>query len=107
MLSGQVPKASRPFDVAIVTPRSPWCIKSATVTGRWTLHAVFNDGTEGDIDLERFVNAPTAGVFESLRDPEVFNSVKLVFGALTWPGELDLAPDAMYDDIKETGRYIP
>jgi hypothetical protein len=31
----------------------------------------------------------------------------LQWGALTWPGELDLAPDAMHDAIKETGLYAP
>jgi len=27
-------------------------------------------------------------------------------GAVTWPGELDLAPDAMYDEIKANGRWV-
>jgi hypothetical protein len=23
-----------------------------------------------------------------------------------WPGEIDLAPDAMYDEIKKQGRWV-
>ena len=90
-----------------IVPTAPWRIKAAAITGRWTLHVVFNDDTEGDVDLEAFVNAPDAGVFEALRDPEVFNRAHLFLGALTWPGELDLAPDAMHDAIKATGIYAP
>jgi hypothetical protein len=27
-------------------------------------------------------------------------------GAVTWPGEIDLAPDAMYAEIKRGGHWI-
>jgi len=47
------------------------------------------------------------GVFQALRDPAVFRQVHLDHGAVTWPGEIDLAPDAMYDDIRNTGRSVP
>jgi hypothetical protein len=28
-------------------------------------------------------------------------------GAVTWAGDLDLAPDAMYDEIKAAGHWTP
>jgi hypothetical protein len=28
-------------------------------------------------------------------------------GAVMWPGEIDLAPDAMYDEIRKEGRWAP
>jgi hypothetical protein len=90
-----------------IVPSAPDDIKSAAITGRWTLHVVFNDGVEGDVDLEAFIHAPDAGVFEALRDPAAFAQVFLQWGALTWPGDLDLAPDAMHEAIKETGLYAP
>jgi hypothetical protein len=34
-----------------------------------------------------------------LADPEFFERVFVDCGAVAWPGEIDLAPDAMYDDI--------
>jgi hypothetical protein len=55
--------------------------------------------------LEAFIHGPDAGVFATLRNPYVFDQAYLQWGALTWPGELDLAPDAMYDAIKESGIY--
>jgi hypothetical protein len=40
------------------------------------------------------------GVLAPLRDPEFFACVFLDHGAVSWPGEIDLAPDAMYRAIQ-------
>jgi len=52
------------------------------------------------------VLAEDAGVFVALRDPAVFAQAYIEHGVVTWPGELDLAPDAMYDEIKANGSWI-
>jgi hypothetical protein len=39
--------------------------------------------------------------------PALFAQVRLEFGAVVWPGDIDLAPDAMCDAIKTHGRWIP
>jgi Protein of unknown function (DUF2442) len=36
----------------------------------------------------------------------MFARVFLEHGALTWPGGIDLAPDAMYERIRSAGRSI-
>jgi len=36
----------------------------------------------------------------------ILPSSLLQFGALTWPGDLDLAPDAMHEEISRTGRFV-
>ena len=46
------------------------------------------------------------GVFEPLKDPAIFSQVRVESGAVRWPGEIDLAPDAMYSEIKRTGEWI-
>jgi hypothetical protein len=28
------------------------------------------------------------------------------FGSVSWPGDIDLAPDAMYREIKSTGEWV-
>ncbi|MCL2661376.1 MAG: DUF2442 domain-containing protein, partial [Acidobacteriaceae bacterium] len=66
----------------------------------------FFDGTAGTVNLSALVTAPDAGVFAALRAPELFEKVYIQYGAVTWPGEIDLAPDAMYDAIKEHGEWI-
>jgi hypothetical protein len=32
--------------------------------------------------------------------------VSIDHGAVTWPGDIDLAPDAMYDEIKARGIWV-
>jgi hypothetical protein len=56
--------------------------------------------------MEALIHGPDAGVFAALRDPSIFGRAYLQWGALTWPGDLDLAPDAMYEAIREAGVYI-
>jgi len=53
------------------------------------------------------VDVRPAGVFEQLRDPAMFARVGVTHGAVTWPNGVDLAPDAMYDEIKAESRWVP
>ena len=45
-------------------------------------------------------------VFEPLRDPAIFVQAQVVLGAVQWPNGADLAPDAMYDAIRERGVWV-
>ena len=46
-------------------------------------------------------------VFEPLRDPALFRQVSVdEFGAVCWPNGADLAPDAMYEEIKAHGVWV-
>lgn len=63
----------------------------------------FLDGLEGTITIK---SSYLTGVFESLKDTEYFNQVYVDHGVVMWPGELDLAPDAMYKEIKSKGVWI-
>jgi len=58
------------------------------------------DGTEGEVDFPGPVRSEGAAVLAQLRDPELFAGVHVKSGAVVWPGEVDLAPDAMYDEKK-------
>ena len=83
----------------------PWRVAAVKVTGPYRLHVQFVDGVAGEVDLSRLILSDDAGVFARLRDVDVFNQVHVDGGAVTWPGELDLAPDAMHDRIQQFGRY--
>jgi hypothetical protein len=65
------------------------------------------DGTEGIVDLANLIFGENAGVFESLREPAFFARISIEMGVVTWPGEIDLAPDAMYEEIKKHGEWRP
>jgi hypothetical protein len=68
-----------------------------------TLHVQFADGLKGKV---RFEPSHLTGVFEVLKSPSVFAQAHVEDGVVTWPGELDLAPDAMYDEIKAKGEWV-
>lgn len=59
----------------------------------------FEDGTQGTVDLSDLVGK---GVFASWKEPQEFAKVFIdpETHTLAWPGGIDLAPDALYDDLK-------
>ena len=89
-----------------VIPCVSWqVIEVHTLTG-YRLLVKFVDGTTGEVDLSRLVMSNNAGIFAALRDPTLFAQAYVEYGAVMWPGEIDLAPDAMYDAIKKQGRWV-
>jgi hypothetical protein len=82
-------------------PRSPWRVTAVEALPGFRLRVAFADGLTGTVEMSRMVHSPKAGVFAALADPSLFAQAKLEYGAVTWPGELDLAPDAMHAAIQE------
>ncbi|BBP46286.1 hypothetical protein THMIRHAS_16590 [Thiosulfatimonas sediminis] len=80
-----------------------WDVTEVRVKADNALLVRFKDGVEGTVE---FANSFFYGVFEKLKDPKKFRQVMVVDGVVTWPGELDLAPDAMYNEIKKNGLWI-
>jgi hypothetical protein len=64
------------------------------------LRVEFRDGLTGDVIL---LESHLDGVFRPLRDPRFFGQVGCPNGFVEWPGEIDLAPDAIYQAVKEFG----
>lgn len=84
----------------------PADVKTVQVVGSFRFRVTFIDGVTGMVDMTELVHSPEAGVFAALADPDVFSQAFVLYGAVTWPGELDLAPDAMYDEIKAKGEWV-
>jgi hypothetical protein len=82
----------------------PWRVASIEALQGYRLRVRFLDGLEGVVDMSGLVASPNAGVFAALADFEVFNRVFVSLGAACWPDELDIAPDAIYADIKASDR---
>ncbi|MBP9726782.1 MAG: DUF2442 domain-containing protein [Gammaproteobacteria bacterium] len=80
-----------------------WDVVTVQLQDHLRLKVKFADGLEGTV---RFKFSHLTGVFDSLKDQAFFNLVFLDNGVVTWPGELDLAPDAMYAEIKKKGEWI-
>ena len=79
------------WDIVEVKPEPDWC-----------LFVRFRDGLSGRV---RFRAEELTGALSPLREPHFFNRVFIHQGAVAWPGDIDLAPDAMYIQIaSETDR---
>ena len=89
-----------------VRPAAPWRVADVEALPGFRLRVRFNDGAEGIVELADFINSDGAGVFAALHEEKVFREARLVLGAVTWPGDLDLAPDAMHRAISEYGKWI-
>ena len=73
-----------------------WDIVEVRPEAGFSLWVRFADGVRGQLQLNP---EDLTGVLAPLRDPEFFKGVFLEHGAVAWPGEIDLAPDAMYHAI--------
>jgi hypothetical protein len=85
---------------------APWRVTRVEAVAPFRLNVTFVDGISGIVDMTELVHSPEAGVFAALADPNVFSQAFVLYGAVTWPGELDLAPDAMYDEIRAKGEWV-
>jgi hypothetical protein len=66
----------------------------------YKLDVTFDDGTRGVVELKDRLFGP---VFEPLLDRTLFEQVSVdEFGAICWPNGADLAPDALYERMRQT-----
>ena len=65
------------------------------VLGR-RLFVRFKDGLKGRVRLHR---EDLTGALGPLLDMDFFGRVYIDSGAVAWPGDIDLAPDAMYAQV--------
>lgn len=80
-----------------------WDVVEVEVTGDLALRVRFADGLTGQV---RFQPSHLTGVFEALKERAFFAQVFVDHGAVAWPGDIDLAPDAMYQAIKSQGEWV-
>jgi hypothetical protein len=69
-------------------------ITSVRYLGGHRLHLEFNNGVAGEVDLSSELDGP---IFQTLKDPGTFASVRLEGGTVAWPNGADLAPEYLAD----------
>jgi hypothetical protein len=75
-------------------------IARASALPGYNLELQYESGESGVVDLSGLVGR---GVFSAWNDPSLFDAVRVTEeGAVAWPGELDLCPDALY--LQMTGK---
>jgi len=80
-----------------------WDVIEAHVLEPGRIHVRFADGLEGTV---RFAPSAYRGVFAKLKDPQEFAKMRIEGYFITWPGELDLAPDALHTGVQASGEYV-
>jgi hypothetical protein len=58
------------------------------------LELVFNTGEKKIFNVRPYLDK---GVFRQLKDTQMFNQAYVAFGTVCWPGNLDIAPETLYD----------
>ncbi|SMP45101.1 DUF2442 domain-containing protein [Desulfonatronum lacustre] len=72
------------FDVLSVMPRSGYI-----------LDLQFSNGERRRFDMRPLL---TMKPWNRIASPAVFRRVRVDYGTLVWPGEIDIAPETLYDD---------
>ncbi|MBI5526139.1 MAG: DUF2442 domain-containing protein [Deltaproteobacteria bacterium] len=80
-----------------------WDVVDAKVVRHLELTVTFADGLRGTV---RFLPSHLGGVFRPLKDESFFRQIDFKGGFVSWAGEIDLAPDAMYEAIKQNGEWV-
>ena len=74
------------WDVNIVKPKP-----------EYKIYVEIKDGRKGLFDMKPYLDK---GVFNELKNVDYFNQVGILFGAVTWPNEQDIAPETLISEMK-------
>jgi len=77
-----------------------WDVKTVTPLPDYRLYVEVQDGRKGIFDMKLYLDF---GIFRELRDVHYFNQVGIVFGAVTWPNEQDIAPETLLAGMQPLG----
>nr|VFJ43670.1 MAG: Protein of unknown function (DUF2442) [Candidatus Kentron sp. DK] len=58
----------------------------------------FNTGEQRRFDMRPYLHYP---VFQRLTNPGFFSLARVDYGTVTWPGEIDIAPERLYAESVE------
>ena len=73
-----------------------WDVKTVKSLPDYRIYVEIEDGRKGIFDLKPYLDF---GVFRELRDVHYFNQVGILFGAVTWPHEQDIAPETLLAEM--------
>lgn len=68
-------------------------VKSVEVIKGYELILTFANEEKKMFNIEPYLSFPA---FSSLKNREIFEKPKVLFGAVTWKGNIDFDPDTMY-----------
>ena len=60
----------------------------------------FSDGSEGNVDLQDFILGDSRPIVAALRDPVVFEALRVEMDTVVWKNGFDLAPEFLYARVR-------
>jgi Protein of unknown function (DUF2442) len=73
-----------------------WDTKFVKPLSDYRIYVEIEDGRKGIFDMKPYLDR---GVFRELRNVHYFNQVGILFGAVTWPNEQDIAPETLIAEM--------
>jgi len=64
----------------------------------YVLLLTFNNGQRRRFHMRPYLGYP---VFRPLENPGLFSLARVDYGTVTWPGDIDIAPERLYADSIE------
>jgi hypothetical protein len=74
-----------------------WDVKTVKPLPNYKIFVEIEDGRRGIFDMTPYLDR---GVFRELRDVHYFNRVGILFGAVTWPNDQDIAPETLLAEMR-------
>ncbi len=81
-----------------------WDVKSVVPLPDYLIRVELADGKTGLFDLKPYLGH---GMFKELRDVHYFNRVGILFGAVTWPNDQDIAPETLLAGLIPLNEKVP
>lgn len=74
-----------------------WDVKLVKPKPEYKIYVEIEDGRKGVFDMKPYLDR---GIFTELKDINYFARVGVVFGAVTWPHEQDIAPETLVTEMR-------
>lgn len=75
----------------------------ATWLKDYSIHVVFSNGKEGNIDLQPFLGQ---GIFEQLLNKDYFRKMFVDGWTISWPNGADIAPETLYELALKSSQMV-
>ena len=74
-----------------------WNVKTVKPLPDYKIVVELEDGRKGIFDVAPYLDK---GIFRELKNINYFNQVGILFGAVTWPNEQDIAPETLLEELQ-------
>lgn len=74
-----------------------WDVTLVKPLDNYQLYVEVRNGQKGVFDMNPYLEK---GMFRELKNPEYFNRVSVLLGAVSWPNGQDIAPETLLAELK-------